>query len=107
MNGRAPNWLCVGSQLVPVTKPTPSRLKTGHACFVVKYAIRARIASTESAAPRATARKSRSPQTSADRREPASPPAPVPPGSCGKGARAVTARTLRGDLELAQLGRRL
>ena len=31
--------------------------KTGHACFVVKYAISARIASTESPAPSATARK--------------------------------------------------
>jgi hypothetical protein len=56
MNGSAPYLLCVGSHVLPVTKPRPSLLKIGHACFVVKYAISARIASTERPAPNATTR---------------------------------------------------
>src|SRR5690348_7868647 len=90
MKGSAPNLPLAGSHFVPVMNPSPSRWKIGQACLVVTYAINARIASTESPAPRATARKTRSPHTSEDRRD-----------TVG----AVTARELCRDLELGELRR--
>src|SRR5437870_12375163 len=79
MKGSAPNLLLVGSHRVPVTKPHALYRKIGQACLVVKYAISARIASTERPAPRAAARKEWSTQTSFDRRreEPSSSRTPV------------------------------
>src|SRR5258707_15496305 len=101
MKGRAPKRLLVGSQRVPVTKPHASCLKIGHACLVVKYAIRARIANTDSPAPSAAPRNVRSTKTSLDRRraEPSSSRAPV--------VAIVLKVRLRGNLQLAQLGLRL
>src|SRR5689334_15893684 len=97
MNGTAPNVSVFGSQRVPVTNPHASCEKIGHACLVVKYAISARIASTDKPAPSAAPRNERSTQTSLDRRraEPSSSRAPV--------VAMVVTSALRGDLHLAQL----
>src|SRR5664279_6096087 len=97
MKGSAPNLPLVGSHFVPVMKPNPSRRKIGHACLVVTTAISARIASTESPAVRATARKTRSPHTSEDRRG----------EDWWDTEGAATGSTLCGDLKLAELCDRL
>src|SRR6476646_3852930 len=101
MNGSAPNLSLLGSHRVPVTNPQASCRKIGHACLVVKYAISARIASTDSPAPSAAPRNVRSTKTSLDRRraEPSSSRAPV--------VAIVLKVRLRGNLQLAQLGLRL
>src|SRR6476660_1249646 len=88
MNGSAPNLPLVGSHFVRVMNPNPSWRKIGHACFVVTIAFSARIASTESPAPRATARNTRSPHTSEGRRD-----------TVG----AVTVSTLCGELAREEL----
>src|ERR1700746_124437 len=97
MNGTAPKRLLVGSQRVPVTNPQASCLKIGQACLVVKYAIRARIASTDSPAPSAAARHEWAPQTSfAGRRDETY--------SSGTPAESIVAIFLRGgNLQLGQL----